>query len=229
MADRADVLRRFMKDTAEHQLTVLRDEGLYRHLRFRKPGTGCYGFDIVTWPGYLAICGDMGESVFTRSPDMIEFFRSDAKGIADPGELFINPGYWSEKCKANDAERKEFCRDRLDRLVLQHVQDYLADFYDEEECSAGPEWAVALWEELQEAIRYVETTTDAIHQLDIFKPDDPRYDEFRFHDAWEYASSLEAYTFHFLWRLYAISHAVLAYDSMRAARVAEPVLEVDIP
>ena len=72
-SNRAEVHERFKKDTAEHQMTVLRDDGLYRHLRFRKPGTGIYGFDIVTWPGYLAISGDMGASMFTRLEDMIQF------------------------------------------------------------------------------------------------------------------------------------------------------------
>lgn len=43
---------RFDVDVAEHKMTVLRDEGLYRHLRFQKPGTSCYYFDLVTWPGH---------------------------------------------------------------------------------------------------------------------------------------------------------------------------------
>ncbi len=218
MAERADVQRRFLKDTAEHQLTVLRDDGLYRHLRFRKPGTGCYGFDIVTWPGYLAISGDMGAAMFTRLPDMFEFFRTDAQDPSGTSAPYINPGYWSEKCVANDGPKKEFCRELLTSLMLDRVQDYLADFYDDEEHGAGPDWAGALWEELQEDVYYVETTSDAIQRLDQFKPDDSRYNSFRFVDVWEDASRLEAYTFHFLWRLYAISHAVRAYDGARAAR-----------
>lgn len=103
----AEVLARFQRDTAAHQLEVIKDDGLHRHLRFRKPGTGCYGFDIVTWPFHLAISGDMGAAMFTRLPDMFEFFRDSSKH-AEPDALCINAGYWAEKCVANDGEKKEF-------------------------------------------------------------------------------------------------------------------------
>ncbi len=41
----------FLKDVREHRMTVLHDSGIYRHLRFQKPGTVIGQFDIVTWPG----------------------------------------------------------------------------------------------------------------------------------------------------------------------------------
>ena len=59
-------VHRFLPDVAEHKLTVLHDEGLYRHLRFQKPGTGFYWFDLITWPGNLAFKGDMGGFMFAR-------------------------------------------------------------------------------------------------------------------------------------------------------------------
>lgn len=52
-------LERFLKDVSEHELTVLHEDGLYRHLRFARPNSGQYHFSIVTWPGYLAYTGDM--------------------------------------------------------------------------------------------------------------------------------------------------------------------------
>jgi hypothetical protein len=87
-----DPAKRFVQDTAEHKMTVLKDDGLYRHLRFQKPGTWFYGFDLITWPGYLAMVGDMGEYVFSRADDMIEFFSGRT---GNP-----NIGYWSEKLLA---------------------------------------------------------------------------------------------------------------------------------
>lgn len=83
-----DLLSNFNTHTAEHVMTVLRDDGLYRHLRFGKPGTGMYQFDLVTWPGYLAITGDIGTYTFSRLPDMFDFFTG-----------YINHGYWAEKLK----------------------------------------------------------------------------------------------------------------------------------
>jgi hypothetical protein len=92
---RTDAEARFPQDIAQHQLVVLRDDGLYRHLIFSRPTTGIQRFDIVTWPGYLAYVGDMGDFVFARIPDMLEFFRGDG----------INPGYWEEKIQAGEAQR----------------------------------------------------------------------------------------------------------------------------
>lgn len=79
----------FARDTAEGKMEVMRDDGLYRHLRFRMDGGGFRWFDIVTWPGRLVITGDCETFTFTRLADMFEFFRS--------GGARINPGYWQEK------------------------------------------------------------------------------------------------------------------------------------
>lgn len=82
--------QRFPKDVADHELTILRDDGLYRHLRCAQPGTGSYWFEIVTWPGALAIRGDAGDGyLFSRIDDMLEFFRRP--------DQRINPQYWAEK------------------------------------------------------------------------------------------------------------------------------------
>lgn len=87
----AKARERFTRDTAEHQMTVAQDNGLYRHLRFNAPGTYIYGFDLITWPGFLCICGDIQTHVFSRTADMFTFFGD--------GES-INPDYWGEKLQA---------------------------------------------------------------------------------------------------------------------------------
>lgn len=106
---RTDATERFPIDIANHRMTVLRDDGLYRHLRFSRPDTGSYSFDVLTWPGYLAFVGDMGDYVFQRTEDMFEFFRHDT----------INPGCWSEKIQCGEYEEysqekaREWVRDSL--------------------------------------------------------------------------------------------------------------------
>lgn len=113
------IAQRFEGDTSEHALTVIRDDGLYRHLRCQKPGTYIYGFDIVTWPGYLAYVGDMGDFVFTRVRDMFEFFRGDR----------INPDYWSEKlCAPSPEAVMEFDRDAFDAYVREHRLEVVDDW-----------------------------------------------------------------------------------------------------
>jgi len=61
MDNETRVKERVGNDLAEHVVTVLHSDGLYRHWRCQKPGTGMMGFDIVTWPGSLCFTGDMGE------------------------------------------------------------------------------------------------------------------------------------------------------------------------
>ena len=84
---------RFLIDTAHHRLSVIRDDGVYRHLRMQQPETSCYYYDIITWPGYLTVTGDMGTWTFSRSYDMFRFFG----GAFEQG---INTYYWSEKLEA---------------------------------------------------------------------------------------------------------------------------------
>lgn len=95
----------------EHVMTVLRDDGLYRHLRFSKPNTGSYRFDLLTWPGYLTITGDMGCYTFTRLPDMFEFFIG-----------YINTDYWAEKIA--DGGRASVKTHDEDQFKAWLIQDF---------------------------------------------------------------------------------------------------------
>lgn len=117
----------FTRDTAAHEITILEDDGLYRHVRFqgRYPDDYkvpefrgkkhiFYYFDLVTWPGSLVIRGDMESYLFTRLDDMFEFFRDHKP----------NPGYWAEKLPAAMREdTKRYSEDLLAQLVAGHVTD----------------------------------------------------------------------------------------------------------
>ena len=105
---------RFAKDVADHQMTVLMDIGVYRHLMFKKPDRSEHWFEIVTTPGMLVIRGDMETWVFSRIPDMFNFFRGK------DGE--INADYWQEKLLAG----RSIGHPRFDklgqRLLVQLLQ-----------------------------------------------------------------------------------------------------------
>src|ERR1700722_8964450 len=102
-------------------MTVLHDDGLYRHLRFirmveqedgsRKP-TSFYWFDVITWPGCLTINGDMETFTFSRVTDMLEFFRGH-----EP-----NYGYWAEKARGGTQVRR-YSDERFRQLVAEHLDD----------------------------------------------------------------------------------------------------------
>jgi hypothetical protein len=111
----------FARDAADHELTILHDDGLYRHLRFvrmaeqedgtRKPAS-FYWFDLITWPGSLAINGDMEGFMFSRVTDMFEFFRGRRP----------NPGYWAEKLQGQPRVKAY-----SEEVFRQHVLDYYAE------------------------------------------------------------------------------------------------------
>lgn len=114
-------------------MTVLRDDGLYRHLRFRAADTWAYGFDIVTWPGYLYIGGDIEDFVFARTPDMFEFFERGARDSRG-----INPHYWAEKLQGAQERRsggRRYTPESFRSRVLAWAREALRE-WDEEAAEA---------------------------------------------------------------------------------------------
>lgn len=82
--------RNFPLNVAKFEMTVLHDDGMYRHLRFANPENNNCWFQIVHTPGQLTISGDMGCFTFSRKMDMFQFFNADAGRE-------INPDYWIQK------------------------------------------------------------------------------------------------------------------------------------
>ena len=97
MAEPKVTLAGFMRNISQHQLIVHHDDGVYRHITGKRPGTIDMHFNVVTFPGYLAYTGDMGAYTFFRTHDMFTFFRQK------PGRFgYINPHYWAEKLEATN-------------------------------------------------------------------------------------------------------------------------------
>lgn len=205
----------FKKNTAEHLMEIVRDDGLYRHLKFRKPGTSVYWYDLHTWPGALCIDGDCGTFVFRRLEDMFEFFRTDR--VHNPGqELFINPHYWAEKCVSAGGRRgvQAWSKDKFHEAVKYRFLSYFEDLPDDVRSRA--------WDEIaSDVLTYDENPHEAYMAVDEFSFEMPSGRTFRFTDFWE--SNCEDYTFDFLWCCYAIAQGVKRYD---AAKAVEPGVAV---
>lgn len=204
----------FTKDTAEHQLTVLRDDGLYRHLRFKAPSTGFYWFDLITWPGSLTINGDMGTHVFSRVEDMFTFFRSGPD---------INPGYWSEKARATNGI-KTYSEDLFKQLVTEHADQHAEEMDDEDR----ERFLTAVREQILECgeTYYEHGAREALDEF-RFSRQAPTVGgralghrrQMEFTDTWEW--DLTDYTHQFLWCCFAIRWGIEQYDALKAA--PEPV------
>lgn len=208
--------QRFERDVADHVMAIHRDEGVGRHITFKKPGTSCYWFEILTWPGALCIRGDCGTYVFSRLTDMFEFFRSD-RG-RDPSKLYINPSYWCEKLQAvdcngyGDGRAREFDPDRFKGRVKERFDEYFESYEISDEKRASL-WRDIEWNVLDRAHDGEIRAFDALN--DFHDEEFPGL----FQDCWEW--NCKEYSFHFMWNLYAISWAIKKYDAAKIPAQAE--------
>ena len=220
----------FLKDVSNHAMEVLKDDGIYRHLRFASKGEHSWNqrFEIVTWPGYLAFAGDMGCFVFSRLSDMFEFFHTDRR---DNGKLGINLSYWAEKLKAVDSNGRyasgatEFHEAQFEALVNEHVNQWIEEFdgeYDssEEETAKQKETFAT---ELRSAIKddvlsRAEEGEHAAHEALRDFSCEINGQKFEFSDTWEW--DLKDYTLRFVWCCYAIAWAIRHYDESKQPQPA---------
>lgn len=216
----------FLRDVAEHQMTVIRDDGVNRHIRFIRPGSSSYYFDLITWPGYLCYTGDMGCYVFSRLDDMFEFFRTDRRSPKEGKTLNINPGYWSEKLRAVDSSGRhgvsaeEFDPDRFRELVIEQMRQWVrgdgrlesgVNSYGLNHEQRRELWDTVKEEVLDSAEDNEALATAAIYDFHHKTPDR----EFYFQDFFEHR--LTRFTFHFEWCCYALAWAIEQYDNAKKA------------
>lgn len=201
---------RFMRDIANHTMTVLMDNGVYRHIKFSNGGSSIYRFDLITWPGTLCIDGDCGTWVFSRLHDMFEFFRREEK--YQPEKLSINRGYWAEKLDA--VSRRDKVKEWSPKIFRERVLEYFYDHFEssdyeleQSEIDAKRESCLSAIE--RDVLYYEDDEIIAQQSINDFE-----HEGFRFHDAWEW--DFTEYTFSFIWNLYAIAYGIREYDKVKA-------------
>lgn len=203
----------FLKDIATHQMHILRNDGIYRHVRFKREGTMCSYFDLVTWPGYLAYSGDMGCFVFSRIEDMFEFFRADRTHSKDDGKLKINLGYWSEKLQAVDGGRtsneavKEFSPEAFAKLIHEWRIGWIREYRD----TLSKEQRRELWDLVTEDV-LSKADDGEIRAYDAAYGFEYEADgkSFQFDDLYEH--NCREYTHRFIWCCYALAWGIKQYD-----------------
>jgi hypothetical protein len=223
---------RFLQDVAEHQMIIIRDDGVNRHIRFKRPDTSCYHFDLITWPGCLCYTGDMGTFVFSRVRDMFEFFRQDREYNANRGRaLSINLGYWGEKLIAVDAngansggKAKEFDPEKFARVINEYRVTWMRR--GKSDGTLDKERRRELWERVQEEV--LDRVDDGEHYATTaayeFSFNNEPYDYSSRRPNWQFDDLFEhdftEYTHTFVWCCYALAWSIQQYDD---ARIAEEV------
>lgn len=133
LSPRERLWRDFNKHTADHQLTVLHHDGLYRHLRVRHSnGSAIWGWDAICAPGTLTLTGDLAAGVtFSRVPDMLDFFllEDGDPRLADGQAPDIDMRYWVEKILSatNRKHLRVYSRDVFLRQVRESVDEAVED------------------------------------------------------------------------------------------------------
>ncbi|MFB6977754.1 hypothetical protein [Streptomyces scopuliridis] len=192
-----DIAARFARDTAAHQMTVLHEDGLYRHLRFASPERGSFGaFELITWPyNLVAKTGWTFHFDIDATPDMLDLFRNTASS----GE--INPSYWQEKVRAGRDEIEGFSPDIFERKIKQYVKDAIRD-------GSAPRGIGR--EVTQEIFEWGDTAHEAgaRAELDAFSYEGWTFGETR---EWDFSE----YTPGFLHSCRAIRHGIDIYDAAR--------------
>lgn len=177
------VKERIDRDLAEHQITVLHADGLYRHWRCQKLNEWNLWFDIVTWPGSLCIEGDMGTYIFSRTKDMVSFMRSSC----------MSYDYAAEKCKAHDGRLREFREERFEMLLTE------AEACDDDTLTR---------QEQYEFVQKRKEKTQEIRNRYRERSEDPSEARWAMYESglWDGSDmpSCEDFTYHFLWCLHAI-------------------------
>lgn len=226
---------RFLNDIKDHEMTIVKNDGVFRHVQFRKPGTNCYMFHLTTWPGHLCISGDMGTAVFSRITDMFEFFY-EPEDRRENG-LFINPGYWSEKLQGfSSSNRYRSAQEYSPSLAIQSIKDHVERELEEalpepEDYSEGEEDLYAEYREELDEFNLQLAELEAELDEYIYDGAEAESEEVmvsRIHD-WENKTDMPRmkhlfeeffcdgsphwteYTFHYIWLCYAISHGVIQY------------------
>lgn len=196
-AERAD--ERYRADTAGHIMEVALDQGLYRHLRFRAPGSGFNWFELITTPGQLTFRGDMGTYVFARDEDMFAFFEL-GRGI--------NADYRAEKVQAEDINSpvRDYSRDLFIQAVIEQF------WYSRENLDDPAE----VWREIREQLLDDEYGPSGNETLAYTAAMDFREGGFEFYDVADWR--LKAFSFHYLYALHAIVDGIRQYRAHQASQ-----------
>jgi hypothetical protein len=193
----------FLHDVRDHELTIVLDQGLHRHITLGRPGSGAYRFHITTWPGYLAISGDCGSYTFARLRDMFQFFRDDS------GQNRINEGYWSEKLQAVDRHGgrdeldEEAYNDAIRAGLLRHIQD--------ENLALSQAKDVVREAKCESLIEPPDDHSAAIDQAMRFRC--PVTDRYPFEDFYE--NHLTRCSYRLVWCMRAIVWGIKQYDQAK--------------
>lgn len=166
------VKREFAEQTTSHVVQQLhRDGDTVRLWRCTHPASCIHRFYICCPPGWLIVYGDMGECMWSRTEDMIEFARQSIHSL----------GYFSEK-----ASRESRVTEFAPELVEEWAAELPAEFAE-----SGREWTETLADELEGIVAEADENGRQAFELALLRSD--LYTDF------EDVPTTDFYTYRYLW------------------------------
>ena len=199
-------LEQFLDDVKHHEITIHQNNGVYRHLEFKKTNNSNPYFNISTFPDHLVITARIdGLSyalVLSKRYDMFDYFR-DYLGDND---LKIYPKLWSEMIRSTSYKGiiesySEFDLDKIKRCA----QEYLDDFISGNKLSA--EDVAALRWEFESNVLNAEYEHEIIDSITNFG-----FCGFNFDEFWE--GNYRKYRRNYIWLCYAIVWGIKKFDEL---------------
>lgn len=193
------------RSTAGHELSIVRDDGLYRHMRWAHPESHMYEVELVTWPGGMAVRGDIHDgyvfhlNVPGEQPDILAHFRGEP-----------DPATWASMLTVPRECVTWYSAEILRRHIEGAVEDAIE--LDEE----PEELREAVEEGLLTALTGNEdeqnTRWDAAEheEADRTLLDQFEYEGFCFEDTYEW--DLQDWSPWYMWACHAIRAIIRAYD-----------------
>lgn len=189
MTSEEHVNEQFPRDISTHEMKVEIDNGVHRSILFTKSDDSYnLHFRLITWPGNLCICGDMGCYTFSRVDDMFRFFRGRTKP---------DQGYIAQKCVGicKTVGIDEFSRYNFDEFTKESIDELLHS-------NTSPD--AAILEGLQELLQDQDIASSDVALCRYYQVDpsgfDTSLDEF------------EQFTYHYLWSVKAAIWGIQQYD-----------------
>ena len=211
----------FARDVAQHAMIVLRDDDLYRHVRFKQPRCSSYWFELITWPGGMLIDGDCGTFVFRRLEDMFQFFR---RGTREG----IDFRYWAEKCEAEatrGAGIEQFDPSELRAELKRRLVDLVRLSRDDLDKEQRREMWTSFHDDVLSRIEDYGCGQDG--SADFARAYDWSFTQYHGFDRvkrwsidFDDMPQCKVYTSRFLWCCYAIAWGIGQYDAHKVAHVA---------
>ena len=175
------------RNLANHRIRQRhRDGDVVRLWRCDNNGSSFYHFTICAPPGWLIMYGDMGECMWSRVPDMIDFARNSIKSL----------DYFSKKA-SNDCKIEE---DRAE-LITEFLEDFEKDFEDNH--------GEPLTDEQREEFNELR---DGFDDTDVISFQSAFYHSSFCQDG-ESVPSAKCYTFHYLWKIEALKWFIAKLDA----------------